>query len=304
MNKVNLQVDIGGLILKNPVVTASGTFGSGLEFVPYLNLNELGGVVVKGTTLLPRQGNAGQRLVETSAGLLNSVGLQNPGVDYYLKEILPELKKYETNFIVNISGNTVEEYGLLAEKLNVPGVAALEVNISCPNVKAGGMAFGTDPKEGAKVVKAVKQNTKLPVIVKLSPNVTNIVEIAQSVEEAGADALSLINTLLGMAIDVQRRKPILGNIMGGLSGPCIKPVALRMVWQVFKAVKVPLIGMGGITTVEDALEFILAGATAVSIGTANFRNPRVSAEIAAGLEQYCLENGIQDIKELIGAAHS
>lgn len=302
MGKVNLEVHLGGLILKNPVLTASGTFGFGLEFLPYLDLNSLGGVVVKGLTLKPRQGNPPPRLVETPAGLLNAVGLQNPGVDYFLQHLLPKLRQYDTNFIVNISGQTVEEYGLLAEKLTVPGVAALEVNISCPNVKAGGMMFGTDPEQAAAVVKQVKAHTSLPVIVKLSPNVTDIVAMAKAVAEAGADVLSLINTLLGMAIDINTRRPVLGNVMGGLSGPAVKPVAVRMVYQVAQAVELPIIGMGGIVTAKDALEFILAGAKAVAVGTGNFLNPRATVELVAGLEKYCLENEIADINELVGAA--
>ncbi|WP_227767025.1 dihydroorotate dehydrogenase [Zhaonella formicivorans] len=303
MSKVSLAVNVGGLKLKNPVLTASGTFGFGLELLPYLELNQLGGVVVKGTTLQPRQGNPPPRLVETPAGLLNAIGLQNPGADYFLAEILPELRRHQTNFIVNISGNTVEEYGILAAKLSVPGVAALEVNISCPNVKAGGMVFGTDPALVAQVTRQVKSNTHLPVIVKLSPNVTDITAIARAAAESGADALSLINTLLGMAIDIYKRKPVLGSVTGGLSGPAVKPVAVRMVWQVAQAVKIPIIGMGGIVTVEDALEFILAGATAVAVGTGNFLNPRATIEIIQGLEKYCLDNGIADISELVGAAH-
>lgn len=303
MSKVSLAVNVGGLKLKNPVLTASGTFGFGLELLPYLELNQLGGVVVKGTTLQPRQGNPPPRLVETPAGLLNAIGLQNPGVDYFLAEILPELRQHQTNFIVNISGNTVEEYGILAAKLSVPGVAALEVNISCPNVKAGGMVFGTDPALVAQVTRQVKSNTHLPVIVKLSPNVTDVTAIARAAAEAGADALSLINTLLGMAIDIYKRKPVLGSVTGGLSGPAVKPVAVRMVWQVAQAVKIPIIGMGGIVTVEDALEFILAGATAVAVGTGNFLNPRATIEIIQGLEKYCLDNGIENINELVGAAH-
>lgn len=302
MGNVNLEVHLGRLILKNPVLTASGTFGFGLEFLPYLDLSLLGGVVVKGLTLKPRKGNPPPRLVETPAGLLNAVGLQNPGVDYFLQHLLPQLRSYETNLIVNISGQTVEEYGLLAQKLTVPGVAALEVNISCPNVKAGGMAFGTDPDQAAAVVREVKAHTSLPVIVKLSPNVTDIVAMARAVAQAGADVLSLINTLLGMAIDINARRPVLGNIMGGLSGPAVKPVAVRMVYQVAQAVDLPIIGMGGIVTAEDALEFIMAGAKAIAVGTGNFLNPRAAVEIVAGLEKYCLENGIADINELVGAA--
>jgi len=301
--RVNLAVELGGLKLQNPVLTASGTFGSGQEYFSFVDLNRLGGVVVKGLTLQPRPGNPPPRLIETPAGLLNAIGLQNPGVDCFLNTILPELAAYRTKFIVNISGNTPEEYGVLAKKLSVEGVAAIEVNISCPNIKAGGLVFGTDPKLVAEVITVVKEHTALPVIAKLSPNVTDIQEIALAAEGAGADAISLINTLLGMAIDVRRRKPVLGNVMGGLSGPAVKPVALRMVWQVAQVVKVPIIGMGGITNTQDALEFIMAGASAIAIGTANFINPKVTMEVIAGLEEYCRINGIEDIKELIGIAN-
>jgi dihydroorotate dehydrogenase (NAD+) catalytic subunit len=301
--KVKMEVDIGGLKLQNPVLTASGTFGSGQEYLPFIDLNRLGGVVVKGLTLLPKAGNPPPRLIETPSGLLNTIGLQNPGVDYFIENILPELTSYQTKFIVNISGNTPEEYGVLAQKLSVPGVAALEVNISCPNVKAGGLVFGTDPDLVAEVISVVKGHTNLPVIAKLSPNVTDIQEIARAAEEAGADAISLINTLLGMAIDVETRKPVLGNIVGGLSGPAIKPIALRMVWQVAQAVKIPIIGMGGIVSAQDALEFILAGANAIAIGTGNFINPRVTMEVIAGLEEYCQKTKTEDISHLVGLAN-
>ena len=303
MSKPDLSVNLGKLKLKNPVLTASGTFGYGLEFVPYMDLEMLGGIIVKGTTLHPRTGNPSPRIFETSSGMLNAIGLQNPGVDGFINNILPETKKYKTNFIVNISGNTVEEYGLMAQKLSIDGVAALEVNISCPNVKAGGMEFGTDPHQAARVVKEVKKNTDLPVIVKLSPNVTSVVEIAVAVEEAGADIISLINTLLGMAIDIKKRKPHLGNTFGGLSGPAIKPVALRMVWQVYKNVSIPLIGMGGIVTAEDALEFIMAGAAAIAVGTGNFINPSASADLVTNLEKYCAEHNVSNLSSLIGIAH-
>lgn len=303
MGKINLAVNLGKLTLKNPVVTASGTFGFGLEFLPYVDLNSLGAVVVNGITLKPRVGNPPPRLVETPAGLLNAIGLENPGVDYFLENLLPQLQGYDTSVIVNISGNTFQEYGLLAKKLTVPGVAALEVNISCPNVKAGGLVFGTDPEQVTAVVREVKAQTNLPVIVKLTPNVTDIVAIAQAAAQGGADALSLINTLLGMAIDIKKRRPVLGNIMGGLSGPAIKPVAVRMVYQVAQRVDLPIIGMGGIVSAEDALEFIMAGAQAVAVGTGNFLNPRATVEVVAGLEQYCLENEINDINQLVGVAH-
>lgn len=303
MTNVDMAVDLGGLKLKNPVLTASGTFGYGLEFQKFYDIQSLGGIVVKGTTLKPRAGNPAPRVVETAAGMLNSVGLENPGVDYVIEEIMPKLAPLDVAVIVNISGNTVEEYGLLAEKLDpVPGVAGLEVNISCPNVKAGGLAFGTCPVQAAQVVKAVRQATRLPVIAKLSPNVTDVVAIAQSVEEAGADAVSLINTLLGMAIDIEQKKPVLANTFGGLSGPAIKPVALRMVWQVSQQVHIPVIGMGGIMSVEDALEFFMAGASAVAIGAGNFVNPYLALEIVEGLESYCRRQGVANIRELTGLA--
>ncbi|ABO50213.1 dihydroorotate oxidase B, catalytic subunit [Desulforamulus reducens MI-1] len=302
--KLNLAVKIGQLDMINPVTTASGTFGYGQEYSPYVDLNQLGAIVVKGTTLEPREGNPTPRLVETPSGILNSIGLQNSGVDYLLEHYVPFFKKLQTNVIVNISGNTAEEYGQLAARLDeADGIAALEVNISCPNVKKGGMAFGGDFRTAAEVTKVVKNSTALPVIVKLSPNVTDIAEIARAVEGAGADGLSVINTLLGMAIDVRKRKPVLGNTMGGLSGPAVKPVALRAVWQVYKAVHIPIIGMGGIMNATDALEFILAGAQAVSVGTANFVNPYATKEIIQGMEKYLMENGIGDINELVGAAH-
>ena len=302
--KPNLVVNIGGLRLKNPVTTASGTFGFGPEYAPYIDLNRLGAIVVKGTTLQPRLGNPTPRLVETPAGILNSSGLQNPGVDHLIEEALPFLAQYDLPVIVNISGDTVEDYAGLAEKLGrTAGVAGLEVNISCPNVKKGGMQFGSDPAMAAEVTRAVKENTDKPVIVKLSPNVTSIVAVAEGVARAGADALSMINTLLGMAIDIKRKRPLLGNIMGGLSGPAIRPVAVRAVWQVYREVDLPIIGMGGIVTVEDALEFILAGATAVAVGTANFINPRATVEVLEGIEKYLVANRIHGIRELVGAAH-
>ncbi len=302
--KPNLVVNIGGLRLKNPVTTASGTFGFGPEYAPYIDLNRLGAIVVKGTTLQPRLGNPTPRLVETPAGILNSIGLQNPGVDHLIEEALSFLAQYDLPVIVNISGDTVEDYARLAEKLGrTAGVAGLEVNISCPNVKKGGMQFGSDPAMAAEVTRAVKENTDKPVIVKLSPNVTSIVAVAEGVARAGADALSMINTLLGMAIDIKRKRPLLGNIMGGLSGPAIRPVAVRAVWQVYREVDLPIIGMGGIVTVEDALEFILAGATAVAVGTANFINPRATVEVLEGIEKYLVANRIHGIRELVGAAH-
>ena len=304
MSKPNLAVNIGGVQMKNPVTTASGTFGFGQEYSPFIDINQLGAVVVKGTTMLPKDGNPTPRIVETPAGILNSIGLQNPGVEYVVSHYVPYFKSLEVPIIVNISGSTVEEYALVAEKLEqAGGVAGLEVNISCPNVKQGGMAFGSDPAMAAEVTAAVRGATKLPIIVKLSPNVTDIVKVAEAVAKAGADALSLINTLLGMAIDINTKRPVLGNGMGGLSGPAVKPVAVRAVWQVYQAVSLPIVGMGGISTAEDALEFILAGATAVAVGTANFVNPKATVEIVEGIEKYLVQNGISDIKTLVGAAH-
>ena len=300
---VNLAVNVGGIRMVNPVTTGSGTFGFGPEYAPYLDLRQLGAITVKGITLEPRLGNPVPRIVETPAGMLNAIGLQNPGVEAFIRDHLPYLREVGVPVIVNIAGNTVEDYAAVAERLDqAPGVAGLEVNISCPNVKKGGLQFGTDPVMAAEVIGAVRASTKLPVIAKLSPNVTNIVAMAESVAQAGANALSLINTLLGMAIDVQARRPVLANVVGGLSGPAIKPVAVRMVWQVAQAVDLPIIGMGGITTAEDALEFILAGATAVAFGTANFINPRATLEVVAGLAAYCEANGIKDINELVGWA--
>ncbi|VBB06278.1 dihydroorotate dehydrogenase signature 2 [Lucifera butyrica] len=295
-----LQVEIAGIQMKTPVMAASGTFGFGLEYGELVDLNQVGAIVVKGTTLKPKPGNAGRRIAETPAGMLNAIGLENPGVDELVAQILPRLAPYDVPVIVNISGNTAEEYGQLASRLDVPGIAALEVNISCPNVKQGGLAFGTQCDSAAAVVSEVKRHSRLPVIVKLSPNVTDIVAVAQAVEAAGADAISLINTLLGMAINIQSRRPVLGNIMGGLSGPAVKPVAVRMVWQVARAVRVPVIGMGGIVTAEDAVEFFLAGARAVAIGTANFVNPRATVQVAEGLENYLASQGLTHISQLVG----
>lgn len=297
-----LAVDLAGLRMKTPVMTASGTFGFGLEFRDFLDLNRVGGIMVKGTTLLPRPGNNGQRAVETPAGMLNCIGLENPGIDHFLAETLPKLREYDTQVIVNISGATEEEYARLAEKLTVPGVAALELNISCPNVKQGGIVFGTCPESAAGVVRAVKQATDKLVITKLSPNVTDIVGMAKAAEEAGSDILSLINTLIGMKIDIVRRRPVLGNVIGGLSGPAVRPVAVRMVYQVAQAVKVPIIGMGGIITAEDALEFILAGASAVAIGTGNFVEPELAERLADELSAYLDKTGAASVAELVGAA--
>jgi len=303
MSKVDLAVDLNGLQLPNPVTAASGTFGFGTEYEDYIDINRLGGVMVKGTTLQPKQGNPTPRIAETPAGMLNAIGLQNPGVDYFLESTLPQIKEYDFKVIVNISGNTVEEYAQLARKLNGSEVAALEVNISCPNVKQGGLAFGTEPEMAAGVVEAVRTETDLPLITKLSPNVADITEIARAVEAAGTDVISLINTLLGMKIDTEAQEPILANKMGGLSGPAVKPVAVRMVYQTAQAVEVPLIGMGGISRPEDALEFLLAGASAVSIGTANFVNPTVTMEVLDGIESYLVEHGYNSVDEIVGKAN-
>lgn len=298
-----LAVNIGGLRMKNPVTVASGTFGFGPEYAPYLDLNRLGAIVVKGITLLPRAGNDTPRLVETPAGVLNSIGLQNPGVERFITEALPFLAEFDLPVIVNMAGDTVQDYAKLAERLSLsPGVSALEVNISCPNVKKGGLQFGSDPATAAEVTRVVKESTHLPVIIKLSPNVTSIVAVAEKVAQAGADALSMINTLLGMAIDIKTRRPVLGNILGGLSGPAVKPVALRSVWQVHQAVQLPIIGMGGIFSAADAIEFILAGATAVAVGSANFVNPLATMEVLEGIENYLIENGFTDISDITGLA--
>ena len=295
-----LSVEIAGIRMSTPVIAASGTFGFGLEYEDFVDLNEIGAISVKGTTLEPRAGNSGRRIAETPAGMMNAIGLENPGVEYFLKETLPKLRKYKTAILVNISGNTVEEYAALAGRLNVEGVAGLEVNISCPNVKCGGLAFGADPASAMSVVRAVRAASKKPVIVKLSPNVTDIASMALAVESAGADAISLINTLLGMAIDINTWKPVIGNVVAGLSGPAIKPVALRMTWQVAKAVKIPVIGMGGITSTSDAVEFFLAGASAVAVGTANFVDPAATVNIAKGLRGYLAEKGLTHINDLVG----
>ena len=295
-----LSTSIAGIAMETPVLTASGTFGFGEEFADFVSLHRLGAVVVKGTTLKPRRGNDGVRMAETPAGMLNSIGLENPGIDFFLQTILPRLLPYGMNVIVNISGSCAEEYGQLAKLLDVPGVAGIELNVSCPNVKEGGILFGTSPDAVGAVVRAAKQNTKKPVILKLSPNVTDIVPIAQAAQRAGADALSLINTLLGMAIDIRTRRPVLGNITGGLSGPAVKPVALRLVWQTARAVQIPIIGMGGIMTAEDAIEFFLAGASAVAVGTANFVDPAVTEKIIQGIEAYLVRYQVDRIQDLVG----
>lgn len=300
VNDDRLHVNLAGIAMNTPVMTASGTFGFGEEFADFVDLNRLGGVMVKGTTLKPRRGNDGVRITETPMGMMNCIGLENPGVEVLLTKTLPRLKQYGMNVIVNISGGTVDEYGELAAMLDVPEVAAIELNVSCPNVKEGGIVFGTDPKAAAAVVRAAKAKTNKPVILKLSPNVTDIVTMAKAVEAAGADVISLINTLLGMEININTRKPTLGNITGGLSGPCIKPVALRMVWQVANAVKVPIIGMGGIASANDAIEFILAGARAVAVGTANFTDPAITMKICDGINDYLKANGIDNVSDLVG----
>lgn len=298
----DLSVDIGGIVLRNPVMTASGTFGYGIEFDDVVDLRMLGGIIVKGLSLNPSKGNPPPRIVETSCGMLNAIGLENIGIRAFIEKKLPLLKPYNTPVFINIYGKTEQEYAEIAKIADdVPDIAGLEVNISCPNVSAGGLAFGVDPFSAASVVTAVKMNTTKPVMVKLSPNVTDISVIAKSVESAGADSVSLINTITGMAIDVKTRKPKIANVVGGLSGPAIKPVALRMVYQVANAVKIPVIGIGGIMNTEDALEFIIAGATAIQAGTANFVNPGVTEEIANGIAKYLLDNNIGSLKELRGS---
>ncbi len=297
---MNMKVDIAGVTLDNPVIAASGTFGFGREYGELYDLSELGGISVKGLTKAPRLGNPTPRIVETPGGILNSVGLQNPGVDAFIKYELPELRKHRCKVIANMAGSTFEDYCEMAEKLSDANVDLLEMNISCPNVKAGGAAFGTNPKTVEEITKAVRKYAKRPLIVKLSPNVSDITETAKAAESAGADALSLINTLTGMAIDIKTRRPILANVVGGLSGPCVKPVAVRMVYQVHNAVKLPIIGMGGITTGEDAIEFFLAGSSAVMVGTANFMNPYACISVRYGIENYMKENGIENISDLVG----
>lgn len=297
-----INVKINDMHFRNPVLTASGTFGYGLEFADLVPLNELGGIIVKGTTLHPREGNDYPRMVETAQGMLNCVGLQNKGVDYFCQHIYPQVKDIDTHIIVNVSGSSPDDYAECAARIDaLEKIPAIELNISCPNVKQGGMAFGVTPDGAASVVKAVRQCYHKTLIVKLSPNVTNIADIARAVEAEGADSVSLINTLMGMAIDIERRQPILSIATGGLSGPAIKPVALRMVWQVAKAVKVPVIGLGGISCAEDAIAFFMAGATAIEIGTANFVDPTVSVKVAHGINQWLDNHGCKSINEIIGA---
>ena len=300
-DKPTLGVELGGVFLDNPVMTASGTFGYATEFASLIDLNRLGGIIVKGLSLEPSPGNPPPRVVETPCGMLNAIGLENMGIEAFFKNKLPELTKLAPPLVLNIYGKTSEEYERLAARIDmVEDVAGIEVNISCPNVSAGGIAFGVDPMMAARLVGKVRARTRKPVIVKLSPNVTDVVAIARSVEDAGADAISLINTLTGMAIDLETRRPVLANITGGLSGPAIKPVALRMVWQVARVVKIPVIGIGGIMTARDALEFLMAGASAVQVGTANFVDPRASIKILDGIERYFQENQIKDISDFIG----
>jgi len=299
--QVDLSVDFAGIRLKNPVLTASGTFGYGEEFADFVDLNLLGGVIVKGVSLKPIKGNPPPRIWETPSGMLNAIGLENPGVDVFIDQKMPYLRKFDTAVIVNVFGYCLEEYVGVVERLDsVPGIAGLEVNISCPNVKAGGIVFGTNVQAAFELLSAVRKATKLPVIAKLSPNVTDITEFARAAHDAGCNGLSLINTLLGMAIDIRCRKPRLANCTGGLSGPAIRPVAVRMVWQAARAVPLPIIGMGGIVTGEDALEFILAGASAVAVGTANFMNPRATLDVLEGMERFMREQSIGELRTMIG----
>jgi len=302
---MDLTVRIGNLHLKNPVMTASGTFGYGEEYAEFIDLSMLGAVVVKGLSLLPKEGNPPPRIVETASGMLNAIGLQNIGIERFIREKVPFLRTYDTNVIVNFFGDSVDEYVAAAERLSsVDGIHGLEMNISCPNKQAGWCIFGTDPRVTSEVVGAVRKATKLPLIVKLSPNVTDISLMAKVAADAGADALSVINTLTGMVIDIRTRRPKLANRTGGLSGPAIRPVAVRMVYEVYQAVKVPIIGMGGIMHAEDALEFILAGASAVAVGTANFINPTATTDILEGIEAYMIEEKIGMVSTLTGAAHA
>ena len=298
----DLRTLIGKLELANPVMTASGTFGYGTEFADFVDLDRLGGVIVKGTTLHHREGNPYPRMAETPSGMLNAVGLQNKGVDYFCEHIYPTIKDYKTRMIVNVSGSAVEDYVATAERINaLENIPAIELNISCPNVKQGGMAFGVTAKGAAEVVGAVRKVYDKTLIVKLSPNVTDITEIARAAEGAGADSVSLINTLLGMAIDAERRRPVLSTVTGGMSGPAVKPIALRMVWQVAKAVNIPVVGLGGITNATDAIEFLLAGASAIEVGTANFMDPAVTGKIVDGINDYLDRHGFASVRDIIGA---
>lgn len=297
-----LNVNIGGLEIKNPVLTASGTYGYGEEYADLTDVNSLGGIIVKGTTLHPREGNPSPRMVETPSGMLNAVGLQNKGVDYFVEHIYPRIvSKFDTEIIVNVAGSSIDDYTAVCERLEpLDRIRAIEVNISCPNVKQGGMSFGTTCSGASEITKAVRRSWSKTLIMKLTPNVTSIVDIAKAVEGEGADSISLINTLMGMAIDVKHRRPYLSTITGGLSGAAVKPVAVRMVWQVAHSVNVPVIGLGGIMNTDDALEFIMAGATAIQVGTANFINPNIGVEIAEGLDRYCKENNLENICEIRG----
>jgi dihydroorotate dehydrogenase (NAD+) catalytic subunit len=302
MIKPDMSVEIAGIKMRNPVMTASGTFGYGQEFAGYMDLESIGAMITKGLSLKPKAGNNTPRIVETPGGMLNAIGLQNVGIDAFISTKVPFLRKVSTPVIVNLYGNSLEEYGELAVRIDgIKEVAGIEVNISCPNVKQGGIVFGTDPVAAAEVVAQVRRATKKPLIVKLSPNVTDVVTMAKACVDAGAESISLINTLTGMAIDLEKRRPVLANITGGLSGPAIKPIALRMVWQVARAVKVPIIGIGGIMNATDALEFILAGATAVQVGTASFLTPAASQDIARGMAKWLTENRVASVRELIGA---
>ena len=297
----DLRTTIGGLSMKNPVMTASGTFGYGVEFADFVNLEDIGGIIVKGTTLLPREGNDYPRMVETASGMLNCVGLQNKGVDYFCEHIYPEIKDIKTNMIVNVSGSSLEDYAACAARVNeLENIPAIELNISCPNVKQGGMAFGVTTEGASSVVKAVRDVYDKTLIVKLSPNVTSIADIALAVQDAGADAVSLINTLMGMVIDIEKRKPVLSIATGGMSGPAVKPVAVRCVWQVAKAVNIPIVGLGGIMNAKDAIEFFLAGASAIEIGTANFIDPAVTVKVAQGINEWLDQHGCKSVGEIVG----
>lgn len=301
----DLRTQIAGLSMKNPVMTASGTFGYGVEFADFVNLEDIGGIIVKGTTLHPREGNDYPRMVETASGMLNCVGLQNKGVDYFCEHIYPEIKDIQTNMIVNVSGSSLEDYAECASRVNaLENIPAIELNISCPNVKQGGMAFGVTTEGAAAVVKAVREVYKKTLIVKLSPNVTSIADIALAVQDAGADAVSLINTLMGMVIDIEKRKPVLSIATGGMSGPAVKPVAVRCVWQVARAVNIPVIGLGGIMNAKDAIEFFLAGASAIEIGTANFIDPAVTVKVACGIDEWLDQHGCKSVCEIVGQVNA
>ena len=302
MNMERLATDFVGIKMATPVMGASGTFGFGIEYSDFLDLKKVGAIISKGITPVPRAGNDGVRIAETPSGMLNCIGLENPGIDRFLSDVLPRVRQQapDTAFIANFSAGTVEDYGMMAAKLDVDGVDGVEVNISCPNVKEGGIVFGTDPKAAAAVTESVKKNTSKPVIVKLSPNVTDITVMAKAVEDAGADAIALINTLTGMVVDIRTWKPLLGNITGGLSGPAVKPIAVRMVWQVANAVKVPILGLGGIATAEDAIEFLLAGASAVAVGAENFIHPDAVVKVAEGVDSYLESRGLKHVSELVG----